>query len=73
MDWNSNTLLFLETVTQKPSYCYYCEKNYNCQCYVELISLEHSNKNIKTDDFETFYNYIETFSEPTRMDKFTFF
>jgi hypothetical protein len=66
MDWNSNTLLFLETVTQKPRYCYSCERYYKCQCGVELHSFEHSIKNIKTDSVDTFFEYIETFSHERR-------
>lgn len=66
MDWNSNTLLFLETVTQKPRYCDSCERYYKCECGVELHSFEHSTKNIKTDSVDTFYEYIETFSHEIR-------
>lgn len=62
MDWNSNTLLFLETVTQRPIYCCSCR----CQCGVELISLQSSDQNIKTDSFDTFCEYIETFSHERR-------
>lgn len=66
MDWNSNTLLFLETVTQKPRYCYVCGDKYKCQCGVELFSFEHSNKNIKTESFDTFCEYINTFPPEKR-------
>ncbi len=61
MDWNSNTLLFLETITEKPNYCYYCRDKDKCTCGVELNYTYKNGKNIRTENFETFYEYIETF------------
>ena len=65
MDWNSNTLLFLETISEKPKYCYHCRDKDKCICGVELNYTYKNGKNIRTENFETFYEYIETFPPET--------